>query len=478
MPTPRCPRDGATVRAEIPGRGGETWIAAAVRVHIQGERPTRGGSRTMAMADDRAAASLGLVAGGGATAGLSDEQLLGRFVGSRDETAELAFAALVDRHGPMVRGVCRRVLRDPADEGDAFQATFLVLARRADSVRVGASLAPWLHGVSVRVARRARALAARRNGRERTNASAPEVAARDDGPADDTRAVIDEELDRLPRRYASALVLFYLEGLSHEEAAGRLGCPVGTVRSRLARGRDLLRDRLARRGLAPAPLAAFVPRTPALDRITDSTARAAARLAAGRTAGGIVPPGVASLAAGVSRMLTLQKLAPIAALSAASLFGALGLAIAAGQAPRAVTPGAAPRTPAEKPAHRPDLAGSPGAEAGMDPGAFVDWPAFVVKTEPPAGSTDVDPGLAEIKVTFSREMADGSWSWVTLNKEAFPEITGKISYAKDRRTCVAPVKLEPGKLYAVSLNSQKFLNFRDSKGAPAVPYMLVFKTRK
>jgi len=86
--------------------------------------------------------------------------------------------------------------------------------------------------------------------------------------------------------------------------------------------------------------------------------------------------------------------------------------------------------------------------------------------------------LAEIRVTFSKEMADGSWSWVTLNKEAFPEITGKISYAKDRRTCIAPVKLEPGKLYAVSLNSQKFVNFRDVKGSPAVPYMLVFKTRK
>ncbi len=116
---------------------------------------------------------LGLLAEGKATAGLSDEALLGRFLASRDDSSERAFAALVDRHGPMVLGVCRRVLRDPTDAGDAFQATFLVLARRAGSVRVGGSLGPWLHGVSVRVARRARAVAARRNARERTNAERP-----------------------------------------------------------------------------------------------------------------------------------------------------------------------------------------------------------------------------------------------------------------------------------------------------------------
>src|SRR3954469_23657161 len=163
----------------------------------------------MTTADGRSTGAwreLGLLVEGGATAGLSDGQLLERFLAARDEAAERAFAALVARHGPMVRGVCRRFLRDPADEGDAFQATFLVLARRAGSVRVGGSLAPWLHGVSVRVARRARAAPPRRNGRERTNVEAPEIPARDDRDADELRAVIDEELRRLPGRYGSALV--------------------------------------------------------------------------------------------------------------------------------------------------------------------------------------------------------------------------------------------------------------------------------
>ena len=119
-----------------------------------------------------------------------------------------------------------------------------------------------------------------------------------------------------------------------------------------------------------------------------------------------------------------------------------------------------------------------GAEAGVDPGPFLDFPAFVIKTEPATGATDVDPALAQIRVTFSREISDGSWSWAACGKDTSPEFAGKIRYEKDRRTCVAPVKLEPDKLYAVSLNSQKFTNFRDAGGRPAVPYMLVFKTRK
>ena len=434
----------------------------------------------MTMTNGRPAGTLrdlGLLAEGEATAGLSDEALLERFLGSRDESAERAFAALVHRHGPMVRGVCRRALRDPADVGDAFQATFLVLARRAGSIRVGGSLAPWLHGVSVRVARRARAVILRRNGRERTNAETPEVPARDERDADELRAAIDEELHRLPERYGSPLVLFYLEGLGHEEVAGRLGCPVGTVRSRLSRGRDLLRDRLARRGLAPASpslmIAAFASKSPLPVEVLGSTAHSASRLAAGWALGGTVPPGVAALVAGVSRMMTLQKLAPAATVSAACLLGALGLAM--GQSPKP-TPPAPKAAPAEKPP-RPELVEAPGAQAGMDPGEFLDYPAFAVKTEPATGSTDVDPALAEIRVTFSREMKDGSWSWVTLNKETFPNITGKIHYDKDRRTCVAPAKLEPGKTYAVFLNSPKFTNFRDLEGRPAVPTLLVFKTR-
>jgi RNA polymerase sigma-70 factor (ECF subfamily) len=103
-------------------------------------------------------------------------------------------------------------------------------------------------------------------------------------------------------------------------------------------------------------------------------------------------------------------------------------------------------------------------------------PPVVVETVPKAGSGDVDPALAEIRVTYSKDMQDGSWSWSTLGEENFPETTGKPRYLEDKRTAVLPVKLVPGKTYAIWLNSQKFRNFKDADGQPAVPYLLVFKT--
>ncbi len=105
-------------------------------------------------------------------------------------------------------------------------------------------------------------------------------------------------------------------------------------------------------------------------------------------------------------------------------------------------------------------------------------PPVVVKTVPEAGAGDVDPKLTEIKVTFSKDMQDGSWSWSTLSEESFPQMSGKPKYLADKRTNVLPVKLEPGKTYAIWLNSAKFGNFKDAGGQSAVPYLLVFKTKK
>ena len=105
-------------------------------------------------------------------------------------------------------------------------------------------------------------------------------------------------------------------------------------------------------------------------------------------------------------------------------------------------------------------------------------PPVVVKTVPKAGTGDVDPKLTEIKVTFSKDMQDGSWSWSTLSKESFPRVTGKPKFLAKGRTCVLPVKLQPGKTYAIWINSAKFGNFKDTDGRSAVPYLLVFKTAK
>jgi RNA polymerase sigma factor (sigma-70 family) len=191
---------------------------------------------------------------GKSASGVSDADLLERFTTRSDETA---FAALVSRHGPMVLGVCRRALRDEHDVEDAFQATFLIFVRRSNSIRDGERVGPWLHGVAHRVAVRARAGAARRNRREPTGIEVD--LARDLAPPlDDVAVILDDELIRLSESLRIPVVLCYLEGLTHDEAATRLGWPVGTVRSRLSRARELLRRRLTRRGVS-APLMALLP---------------------------------------------------------------------------------------------------------------------------------------------------------------------------------------------------------------------------
>src|SRR6185312_3302839 len=178
----------------------------------------------------------------GALGGLDDDRLLELFL-DRSDAAEAAFAVLVERHGPMVLRVCRGVLRDADEASDAFQTTFLVLVRRAKAVRKRGSLGSWLFGVALRVARRSRRGSARRLAREQEaarRAGRRESQSGDEAPASCPELI--EEIERLPEAYRLSVVLCYLEGLSTEEAARRLGCPKGTVLSRLARARDRLRE--------------------------------------------------------------------------------------------------------------------------------------------------------------------------------------------------------------------------------------------
>jgi RNA polymerase sigma factor (sigma-70 family) len=204
-----------------------------------------------------------------------DGPALRRYVEGRDPEA---FALLVRRHGPMVLGVCRRVLGAAADVEDAFQATFLSLARRAGAVRDAGRLGAWLHRVALRTARKARA----RRRAPAGEAAEPMVSA---DPADavawgEVRQGLDEELDRLPERLRAPLVLCYLDGLTRDEAARRLGWSLGTLKRRLGRGRELLRKALTARGLAPAGLAAAVTagglRAAVPGRLLRSTCRAGA----------------------------------------------------------------------------------------------------------------------------------------------------------------------------------------------------------
>jgi RNA polymerase sigma factor (sigma-70 family) len=259
----------------------------------------------------------------------TDAQLLGCFLARRDQAA---FEALVRRHGTMVLGVCRRVLRDDHDAEDAFQAAFLVLVRKAASIQPRGLVGNWLYGVAYRTALEARGILARRRTKERQVSAMPEKAAPTADTNSDVRPILDEELDRLPAKYRVPVVLCELEGRSRKEVAGLLQIPEGTLSSRLATAKRMLAGRLSRRGLgvsaatmaacfAEQASAAVVPST-----LVAATVRAATQFAAGASAAAI-STNVVLVTEGVLKAMFLSKVKTVTAVFAlmAILGGGLGL---------------------------------------------------------------------------------------------------------------------------------------------------------
>jgi RNA polymerase sigma factor (sigma-70 family) len=310
------------------------------------------------------------------TADLTDGQLLEQFLVRHDE---LAFDVLVRRHGRMVLGVCQRVLRNRHDAEDAFQATFLVLVRKASSIVPRHNVANWLFGVAYRTALKARVLMARRADNERRMRQAAQ-ATREEKVWQDLLPLLDQELERLPENYRATIILCDLEGKTRKEAAQQLGCPEGTVAGRLARGRVLLARRLARHGVAvPGGLLAVLlaERTAAVGLpapLVAVTVRAAHALATGTLATGAISTTVATLSQGVIRTMLLSKLKVALTLVLAACLGASGaglfLSRVLAEAP-AARQAAAPPAPVPPPAGEP---GQPAKQAGtpgeaLPPGA-------------------------------------------------------------------------------------------------------------
>jgi RNA polymerase sigma factor (sigma-70 family) len=218
---------------------------------------------------------------------LTDDELLERFLTRREEAA---FTILLQRHGPMVLGVCRRLLGDAQAAEDCFQATFMVLVRRAASIQKKQALTSWLYGVAQRIALRARAQAALRRHHERRAAPMPRAPWLDDLTWQELRAALDEEIGRLPEKYREPVVLCYLGNKSHAEAAGELGCPKSSLAQRLSQARQLLHGQLKERGITLAAgavttvLAEGASGAPLPALLTINTVKAAASMIAGQAA--------------------------------------------------------------------------------------------------------------------------------------------------------------------------------------------------
>jgi RNA polymerase sigma factor (sigma-70 family) len=353
-------------------------------------------------------------------AGLTDGQLLERYVRSRDDAA---FAALVRRHGPMVWGVCRRFLRSHQDAEDAFQATFLVLVRKAASV---VSVANWLYGVAHQTALKARAIAAKRRSREKQVTAMPEPEVLQHELWDDLQPLLDQELSRLPDKYRAAIIVCDLEGKTRTEAARQLHLAEGTVASRLARARAMLAKRLARHGRAvsggalAAGLSQQVTSASVPLAVTFSTIKAARIFAAGQAAaGGVLSARAVALAEGVLKVMLLTKL---------KIAGAVLMAFAV------VGTGAATLTLAEKAPHQnvgqTFLSATPATVAddpANRPGTAKKGPAIQAATEKKERPTVVS-GIATAvdaeKNNLTVDHRDGETTF-NVSKDAKIEIDGK-----------------------------------------------------
>ncbi len=329
----------------------------------------------------------------GTPGGLSDGELLERFaarVGEHDEAADLAFAALLARHGPMVLRVCRAVLGDRHEVEEAFQATFLVLAVRARSIRRRGSVGSWLHGVALRVAASEHSRAARRRRHERVRAAmtpSTTQGTESDPVCDYERTlVLQEEIGGLPEKDRAAVVLCYLEGLTHEMAAERLGWPLGSVKSCLARARERLRVRLTRRGVAPSTLpfdrcASEPARTPALigTSLADATLRGALKAGMGQgSLAGIVSAEAVVLMEGIIRSMTNARLMLMATAALIAGLATAGAGVMGNSAMRQ---------------ENPRRASNPGQDARQPVAA-----GQVVKDSPRPAATDQGPLIIHVEV--------------------------------------------------------------------------------
>jgi RNA polymerase sigma factor (sigma-70 family) len=407
----------------------------------------------------------------------SDRELMEQFVADRDGAA---LTALVRRHGPMVYNLCRRVLRNEQDAEDAFQATFMVLARKAHTLRSQEGVGNWLYGVAYRTALKARTAAAARRSRQEAAAPVRDVA----GPlaeltVHEAQTIVDQELARLPDKYRAPLVLCCLEGLTRDEAAQQLGWSPGLLKSRLEQARELLRNRLVRRGMTltaglfSAGLLGSTARAGLAPALVETTVRAAVLVASGGTAGTVVSAQVVALSEGVLKAMWLTKFKVFAAVCLVLVPAVLGVSgaliyLRAAEKPDqlALAPAPADPKPKEPPAAEPALRQESLERWGW---AEVLFTARLVKAE--AGPvTNSDPPVYSHKLHFQvGKVLRGSLKkgeQVTASSSIRQPQEPVFPVGKD---CLMAGKNVRGQLVVVAVEEAKAETLAQAERACAVP---------
>jgi RNA polymerase sigma factor (sigma-70 family) len=416
-----------------------------------------------------------------------DQSLLARWAEQRDESA---FAALVRRYVDLVYSAAARRVGERHLADDVTQAVFMILAKKAHSIRKERSLAGWLLTTVRYAAANALKMESRRQKHEQ--AAGPlqrghvDSGACSSNPSDvlvwqEVAAELDDAVLKLSAADRQAILLRYFENRPVADIAAELKVSEGAARQRLSRALDKLRVRLDRRGATVASIGTAGFAT----LLTTNAVRAApaglfhstcTTVAAAATASGVASGSGMTIAKGAIKMMTWTKLKIAAAIVTVVSVGGTGGFIAVQRAM------GAERAPAAS-AKPPTAAEGDGAKLNKKDNmgiiSVADAPPVIISTTPTAGSTDVDAsGVTELKVVFSKDMEAGNFSWVQYGKNTFPKTTGKPHFEDDKRTCVLPVKLESGHPYVIWLNKAPYDSFMDTDGHKAVPYMLVFETKK
>jgi RNA polymerase sigma factor (sigma-70 family) len=415
----------------------------------------------------------------------ADHELLRRYARDRDEPA---FADLTRRYVALVYSSAVRRVGDRHMAYDITQAVFMILSRKAGSIPADKPLSLWLLNATRYAAANALKIESRRRRHEDAVATSAAAGVCSADPAaallwQEVASELDDAVLKLPSLDRRVVLLRYFEDRPIRDIALELNTTEGAVKQRLSRAVEKLRSHLDRAAGGGAMAAISVARFETLLASHAVLPAPMGTVAAAVSISSIVATSslTHSIAKGAMNMMTWTKAKVAASIVAAVMLGGAGGFITLGRAlaEDTKTPAAQPGKPAPKAQAKPKANDDKPKKADNYLGivTVADAPPVVVETFPKSGASDVDPATTELKVMFSKEMQDGSWSWAQISDSTFPNVTAKPHYDGDRRTCVLPVKLEPNHTYVIQLNYPPFDNFIDTDGRKAVRYLFVFQTR-